>query len=450
MFSGLPWRGAPRAAGAPASGAGDADPNRIKLSWLLHLHWGAILGQTAAILAVAASDLVELPIGALLALVALEVAVTIGLGAWLRRAPAVTESIIAWTMIFDAVVLTVMLAFSGAFSNPFSILYLVNVALAAVLLRPLWAWLLLAVSLALFGSLFALDAVRHHGFALSHLEEVEIVRLHTRGLWVALAIGAAFIVYIVSRVRRELAARDQELAAERGLSMQKDKVASLATLAAGAAHELSTPLATIAVVTRELERSIGSDSPPGCREDLSLIRQQLGRCQDILQQMAGQAGEHVGEPLVSLTLSDWARAALDGLPGAERVVVRGAEDVGASVVEGPARALARTLRSLLKNGLQATPGGQPVELRLHTAGSEVQVEVVDAGRGMAAEVLARAGEPFFTTKSPGEGMGLGLFLTRALAEQLGGSLELESAPGKGTVARLRLPAALVWRSGGVT
>jgi len=449
MFHGLPWREAPRAT-ASAPRPGEGDPNRIKLSWLLHLHWGAILGQTAAILAVAVSDVVELPTGVLLALVALEAAVTLGLRAWLRRAPAVTESIIAWTMIFDAVVLTVMLAFSGAFSNPFSILYVVNVALAAVLLRSRWAWLLFGVSLALFGSLFALDAVRHHGFALSNLDEFEILRLHTQGLWVAFAIGAGFIVYIVSRVTRELTAREQELAAERGLSMRKDKVASLATLAAGAAHELSTPLATIAVVTRELERSIGPDGPPGCREDLTLIRQQLGRCQDILQQMAGQAGEHVGEPLVSLSLADWAHAALDGLPGAERVTVLGVEDVGESLVEGPARALARTLRSLLKNGLQATPSGQAVELRLHKAGSEVQVEVVDAGRGMPAEVLARAGEPFFTTKSPGEGMGLGLFLTRALAEQLGGSLELESAPGKGTVARLRLPAALAWRSGGVT
>jgi two-component system sensor histidine kinase RegB len=109
---------------------------------------------------------------------------------------------------------------------------------------------------------------------------------------------------------------------------------------------------------------------------------------------------------------------------------------------GPPRALADALRGLLKNALQASAPGAPVILRLEAApGGQVRATVVDRGGGMPPEVLARVGEPFFTTKVPGEGMGLGLFLTRALAEQLGGTLHITSVPGKGSEARLELPAA---------
>jgi len=451
----VPEMAAPEAAApwpaVPAAGLlREAEPNRIKLSWLLRLHWGAILGQAAAVAVVQALRLIELPLLAMLSLLALEAAVNVGLELWLRGAPRVPESVIAGAMIFDAAILTVLLALSGNHSNPFSTLYLVNVALAAVLLRPGWAWALLAVSLALFGSLFALDRLAEYGLALSDLDHLALMKLHLQGMWVAFAIAAAFIVYIVNRVTLALALRDQELAEARGLSARRDKVAALATLAAGAAHELSTPLATIAVVTRELERSLerSAAAPAGAREDLELIRRQLGRCQDILRQMSAHAGENVGEPLVTVTLAQWVEAALEGLPGRERVQVRGEVDLGGHRVEGPARALARALRGLLKNALQATPGAGGVDLRLAAAGGEVRAEVVDGGRGMAPEVLARAGEPFFTTKGPGEGMGLGLFLTRELAQQLGGALELDSAPGRGTTARLRLPAALGLKRGG--
>jgi two-component system sensor histidine kinase RegB len=156
--------------------------------------------------------------------------------------------------------------------------------------------------------------------------------------------------------------------------------------------------------------------------------------------MAARAGENAGEPLVPVRVADWVTRALDGLPGAERVALD-ASGATEGFVRGPPRGLERALRVLLQNALQASGEDSPVELRATARGSSVVVEVVDRGSGMPPDVLARAGEPFFTTKEPGRGSGLGLFLARALLEQLGGELELESAPGRGTTARIVLPAA---------
>src|SRR4051812_30769270 len=337
--------------------------DRIKLRWLVRLRWAALVGQTATIAAVTYWEMVHLPVRPLLLLVALGTAGNVCLELWSRSAGRVTAAGIATVMIADALLLTATLAFSGGYSNPFSTLYLVNVALATVLLPPRWAWAVLAASLAGFGSLFALDYLQQGGLHLSELDHQELMKLHLRGMWVALAIAAVFIVYVVNRVTRSLDQREQELAAERGLSARKDKVASLATLAAGAAHELSTPLTTIAVVKRELERMLASGAPE-VRSDLALIRQQLDRCQDILGQMAVHAGEHVGEPLVWVSSAEWIGRALDGLPDRERVRVAVGDDAAGLRIDGPAAAIARALRSLLRNALQASPEGAPIQLRV--------------------------------------------------------------------------------------
>jgi two-component system sensor histidine kinase RegB len=163
--------------------------------------------------------------------------------------------------------------------------------------------------------------------------------------------------------------------------------------------------------------------------------------------MSAQAGENAGEPFVALPLARWVVDTLDFLPERARVDVQAGLDLQGHAVSGPADGITRALRSLVKNALQASPAESRVRLKIGAEGDQVVAEVMDQGCGMPGDILSRAGEPFFTTKVPGEGMGLGLFLTQTLAGQLGGSLELRSTPGSGTVATLKLPLAREYRSG---
>jgi two-component system sensor histidine kinase RegB len=262
-------------------------------------------------------------------------------------------------------------------------------------------------------------------------------------MWVSFALAAVFVVFFVQRVSRALAAREGELHAARLQAQRREKLASLATLAAGAAHELSTPLSTIAVVAKELQRALPDESSAEVKTDLQLVRDQVARCREILDRMAAHAGENVGEAFAPITARALVETALEGFRWPERIQVEFDRGAAGAALIGPQRALSEALRGLLKNAVQASGPESAVSLRVSASGDQVRLTVADRGRGMTPDVLSRVGEPFFTTKVPGEGMGLGLFLTRALAEQLGGEFHITSTPGAGTEARIELPAASV-------
>jgi two-component system sensor histidine kinase RegB len=426
---------------ASASPGVTGERARLNLEWLLRLRWGTLVGQALLVLVAGYGLELALPVPALLILLTLEALTNLAVRAWLARARWVTEAVSAGLMLWDTLILTALLYLSGGTHNPFTTLYLVNVALGTVLLPAHWSWGMLAFTLVAFGSLFVLQDMPPVP-GLVRPDHAALMKLHLHGMWVAFAVAAGFIVHFVQRVTRALGARELELAQARTLHARREKVASLATLAAGAAHELSTPLSTIAVVAREVERTLATTGvPEAVREDLRLIRGQVDRCRDVLGQMSVEAGQHAGEPFHAISLHQLVEAALAELPQPQRVQLEVPEALRHGQVHGPPRALARVLRGLLKNALQASRDTGPVVLRLQPDAGVTRIEVSDQGPGMTPEVLARAGEPFFTTKEPGEGMGLGLFLARTLAEQLGGSLELHSTPGQGTTARLTLPTA---------
>ncbi len=253
-----------------------------------------------------------------------------------------------------------------------------------------------------------------------------------RGMWVAFALAAVLIGFIVQRVRAELEQQTERLEQTRRRQARVDKLGALATLAASATHELGTPLATIAVVARELGRALISDA--ALKRDAALIRAQVDRCRSILEQLSVEASTLKSGVDERTSL----KALIDGAAqGFGRVDVVLATDLGRLDVVLPTKALGMALRNLLKNGIEATRGTEPVVLSVAREDGALAFRVADQGVGMDDEQLKQVAEPVFFSK--GQGMGLGLFLAKPVAEQLDGSRELASGEAGGTLVTIRVP-----------
>jgi two-component system sensor histidine kinase RegB len=211
----------------------------------------------------------------------------------------------------------------------------------------------------------------------------------------------------------------------------------LATLAAGAAHELASPLGTIAVISKELEHELSKSDSATIVDDVRIVRSQVERCRKSLTRMAHTAGEAPGESDSWIGTAGILEETLAELPDTSRLAVQMDTSLEGSELRCPREALVQTLRVLLDNALDASKGNVVTTLSQTPSGLEFIVR--DSGPGIAAPVLKRVFDPFFTTKAPGKGMGLGLYLARNVVTGMGGSLTLDSRPGSGTTARILLP-----------
>jgi two-component system sensor histidine kinase RegB len=337
---------------------------------------------------------------------------------------------LGYSLALDTVCLTALLGLTGGPANPFSLLYLVQIALSAVVLSKAWTWALGVLSVGCFGFLFwahaPLDAFEGH-------HTMQGFSTHLVGMWVAFVAAALLITIFIGKVSQALREREQEVLRLQNQLARHERLASIVTLAAGAAHELGTPLATIAVASRELEVSKDSD----VAEDARLIRSEVERCSRILQQMSARGAELPGEAPVPIELAEFLEEVRQGFPPAAQEHLR--TTASGEGVTLPVEAARQALNALVKNALDASAGGQPVSLSAERIGGAVTFTVTDSGCGMSPATLNRIAEPFFTTKAPGSGMGLGTFLARVFAERLGGTLTFESETGKGTRAVLELP-----------
>ena len=418
----------------PAAAAPD-DRGDISLDWLIRLRWGAVAGQIGTIGAVQAIW-GGLALPWLLVLVAALAASNAVLATGRSRLGA-PRLLCGAALTLDTLLLTALLALSGGAYNPFSVLYLVHIALAATVLGARWTWFLAALSIACYGLLFlARETEPHAGHGA-----VDELGLHLQGMWVAFAVAALLLAYFVVRLSSDLERRDTAMARLREQAARHERLAAVTTLAAGAAHELGTPLATIAVASRELVRQIRTlpeRQADGLVEDAELIRSELERCRAILGRLAADSGMRPGEAPQQVDAESLVAEIVAGVTPAERQRLRVEEarpGIGPSVPRG---ALIQVAHSLLQNAFEA--GAGPVALTVDASPSRLRLRVVDEGRGMPPEVLARAGEPYFSTKPAGQGVGLGLFIARTLSEQMGGRLRLESRPGRGTTATVEIDA----------
>jgi two-component system sensor histidine kinase RegB len=413
----------------------------VALSWLVTVRWTTLIAGAGAVVAGRTALQAPVPIVTSVVLLAFFAASNLWLTFRLRAGRTSRAIAIAGGAVCaDVALLSWLLLHAGGVLNPASIYYLVQIVVAALVLGRTWTWIIATLSVAGYAMLFVAQTDALRAAQAMHPE----IALHMQGMWIAFAVTAVVIALLVSRLAVAVERRDRALDSLRDRTARSTRAAGLATLAAGAAHELSTPLATIAVAAKELDRRLAQHGAAAnwqdLQEDARLIRSQADRCRDVLNALAGRTGLPAGEVANATSLQDVmaaARAKLD--PGTVgRVHERLPDGID---VRWPVDVIARALANIVQNALQASTAVVNVTAKEVDGG--VRLVVADSGVGMSAGDLSRAGEPFFTTKPTGVGTGLGLFVARSSVEQLGGQFALASTPGVGTTATITLPRDVV-------
>jgi two-component system sensor histidine kinase RegB len=409
--------------------------SRINLRWIVRLRWGAVAGQVITILVAGRFVRSPLPLATMLGVCGALAAVNLAVQLWLAHGGRPTARSCGLNLLVDVAALTALLALSGGGENPFAVLYLVHITIGAVTLPARWSIFLAAASVAAFSALHFLPA---HDLVLSG----DAAAVHLRGRWIAFGVAAAFICTFSLRMSEALRQRSDELDLARSDAEAAERLAALGTLAAGTAHELNTPLGTIVILAGELAAQLEGER----RNDAEEIRRQVRRCKEIIGGMLAPRGgadlEEAKEFEVAPVLEAALRRWQEGRPGPQPqlAIDPKAERARARL---PVRAFERAIANLLDNAAEATEGksGRSVRVSLAKSGDELRLTVADNGVGVPEPLLRRIGEPFFTTKEPGQGTGLGLYLARNVVERQGGEMIVESDEGSGTRVTLTVPEA---------
>ncbi len=336
-------------------------------------------------------------------------------------------------LLLDVGVLTGLLFFAGGSHNPFSTFYLLLVAVAAVLTPGAGIWWVALLSAGGFGLQF------FSPFELAcHTTEVFDISfdLHLQGMFVAQSLCGLFLAWFVSSLGRGLRKLEAELACERSLAEKRRQLTAIATLAAGVAHEIGTPLSTISLAGEALIARY-PDS-----EDAALIQHEVARCRSILGRInLGALRADIQADLQGpVDLATVPERVVSGLTAADIVRVRfeGFAESGRAACSKDL--LVQSLLALLTNALSSTADGV-IEAHCKRKDGIVQISVLDRGMGLPPEVSDRFAEPFRSGRVDGRGLGLGLFLVRMFVASLDGSLTIKPREGGGTCVSLGIPAA---------
>ena len=410
---------------------------RINLRWIVRLRWGAVAGQVITILFASRILREALPVGSLLAVCGALALINLATHLWLNHGGNPTARAAGLNLLGDVVALTALLALSGGTFNPFAVLYLVHITIGAVILPAGWSVVLTSTSIAAY----TLLQLMPEG-PLTWLGGQDPGALHVRGRWIAFGVAAVFIGIFTLRMSAALRRREAELERTRSDAEAAERLAALGTLAAGTAHELNTPLATIAIIAGELAAQLDGER----RAEAEQIRNQVRRCKEIITDMLAPRGgadlEEAKEFEVAPVLEAAVRRWQEGRPG-PKPIVEVQPQAARARARLPVHAFERAIANLLDNAAEATENRTAREVRigLSRGRGELRIQVTDNGVGVPEPLLRRIGEPFFTTKEPGRGTGLGLYLARHVFEREGGEMRVVSAEGRGTEVTLTVPEA---------
>jgi two-component system sensor histidine kinase RegB len=433
----------------PAAGA---EIGTLRLRTLVRLRWLAIVGQTAAVLGVHFVLGFPLPLGLCLIVISLSAWLNIFLNIRWRKSVRLQESHAGLLLVYDVLQLALLLFLTGGLENPFSFLFLVPVTISASSLPLRWTlWLgFIAFACATF------LAIKHYPLPWVPGEPFDLPKPYIWGMWAAIVCGVVFAAIYARRIADEARQMSAALSATEMVLAREQRLSALDGLAAAAAHELGTPLATIALVAKELKRELPDAGVH--MEDIDLLISQTARCREILAKLSSreaQTDEMYQRTSILVMIEDLV-APLRGSDVVIAVTSSALQD--SKVLEDQPvfrrnPAITYGLGNLLENAVDFAESRVEVDARWTP--SQVAITVQDDGPGFHELIFDRLGDPFVTTR-PGygeetgeagrhEGMGLGFFIAKTLLERSGAAVSLANRPDPehGAVVQVVWPRNLV-------
>lgn len=352
----------------------------------------------------------------------------------LRSSKPVSNPELFMQLGVDVLALSILLFYSGGSTNPFVSLYLLPLVIAAATLPPRFTWGMAALTTACYSLLMVYFIPLPHNHQMHNSDSA--FNTHVMGMWLGFVISAVVVAYFVVKMAQAVRSRDVMLAQVREEILRNERIVALGTQAAGAAHEMGTPLSTMAVVIGELRHDL-IDTQPAVHDNLTILDEQVRGCKRILDKIMANAQGSAAtslqpvDELMTEVLDEWQLLR----PTAQYQY----HNNGAA--SAPLTNVDITLRAALMNLLNNAADASPENIEIHTNWDDASftLEIRDFGQGLSQEVALKAGSAFFTTKS--EGRGIGLFLANATIERMGGTVRLFNRDEGGATTQLTLPIA---------
>jgi len=409
---------------------------RLRVDTPVRLRWLAVLGQTTAVFVTHFGFGFPLPLGLCLIVIAASTWLNVGLRFKFGRSDRFQEGPATLMLAYDLLQLSALLYLTGGIENPFAVLFLAPVMISAASLSSrstimLSALMVVAATTLLF---------YHQPLPWFPGKSIDLPFFYTVGIWMAVVIGAGFTGVYASRVSEEARKLSDALAATELVIAREQHLTQLDGLAAAAAHELGTPLATITLVAKDLHKQLSKE--PVYAEDIELLLQEVTRCRTILSKLTS-----LDEDTSGITTQLNLRLLIEEVVGPQR-------DFGVAIkilCDGPDDephcprnpGVLYGLGNLIENAIDFAES--EVRITAQWTSSMVKVVIEDDGPGFSPDVMARLGEPYVTTKNnrkakveEGSGLGLGLFIAKTLLERSGAKVEMENVPVPRTGAKISI------------
>jgi len=426
-------------------GLGDAGSalGRTRLRTFITLRWLAVIGQTAAVLLTVFWLKFELPLGLALGVIAASAWLNVFLSFAFPQQRLLSSPEAASQLGFDTVQLSALIALTGGLANPFLLLIVAPVTVAAVSLKPVWAILLALLAL----GLAALMPFVAWPLPWSVGDRPVIPDLLQWGHFMALVVGVSFFAMSAWRVSQDEARLVRALDAAQVVLAREQRISAIGAMSAMTAHELGTPLATIHLVAKEMAAELPDNS--AFREDAALLVQQAERCRSIIGQLAQEreAGDIVHARMPLRAVAEEAATPHRGLGVGVDVRIEAGEGAGDTKAPFVSRSpeVLHALSAFIENAVSFAE--TEVQVIARWTPEQISFTIRDDGPGFASEVLPRLGEPYVSERGEaqagGGDMGLGFFIAKTLIERTGGRIATRnaSAPRSGAVVQAVWPRA---------